>query len=365
MTIIALMSSLILSSLPDWLNELNPEGRIRLRWLERIEDKSDWSGPRVAAEVGLFPSIDEHFHWGIQIVAANPSIDSSPNSVALDGGMKAKPLSLHQVYIRYSSHHAFPADLLVYLGKFKSPLLFSPLLWDEEMHPEGALEIFSLRFFSDVLSLSLYAGQFSADQVIQSVVNGTPQRRSWLFQQGIELGLHPNPWFSTRFGLNHFHFHDPSEQLAESSGHIGNSFIGTLGNSPSFQNDYAPFEFLLALEGQPLGIHAELLGALAINWRTSEDDRGFFVHGSLGNAWKARQLLIALSYYYNEADTTIALFSDDQYAFTNRKGPRVQADYFIRDNFRLGGSFVFAEVISNSQVQEDRYEILVDFETRF
>ena len=68
-----------------------------------------------------------------------------------------------------------------------------------------------------------------------------------------------------------------------------------------------------------------------MNFRTPDNQRSFFFEGFVGNEWKRNQLQARISYFYNEPDTTIALFSDNEYGHTNRKGPRIQLMFFPQE----------------------------------
>lgn len=350
------------SLLPEQIRELNPSARIQVGWLERKESGFNQSGLELLGQAGLFPKFLEELSAGFQISTNSTFNGTSPNSVELSGGMGNKDISIHQVFLE--THFGSNLRWSALFGKFNSPHLYSPLIWDEEISPEGLFQSFTARLGLDS-SLSVYAAQYSADQASPSLSAGTPLRRSWLFQQGIFARVEENSETELKVGLNHYYYYDLSERLANLSGPRGNSFSGTINSNARFQNDFSPIEAVITATARPLGIQTSMTGAFAVNFKTSDQQRGFFIEGQMGNKWKARNFLFKLSYYYNEPDMTLSLFTNHLYGFSNRKAVRGELSYFFLKNLRLGSSFLYAETLQPSVSQSLRKEFRSDVEFSF
>ncbi|MDB5038906.1 MAG: hypothetical protein JWQ35_2434 [Bacteriovoracaceae bacterium] len=362
-------SSLVISGfmivgnpLPEWFSELNPSARFRLRWTERSERNAKVSGFSLLAQAGVFPDIREQLKAGLQISTNSNSPAAPPNSAPLSNGMENKELSFHQAYVEFHLGNRFKWSALV--GKFIAPTFSSPLIWDEEIAPEGLFQ--SLEFSSGShFRLATYAAQYAVDQALASVSAGTPLRRSWLFQEGIFGFIDWSSEGDLKFAVNHYYFYDLSENIANRSSSLGNTTLSLSNNNSSFRYAYAPLEAVLAATASPLGIQTGIKGAFCVNFRTPDQQRGFYLETHLGNAWKAKNFLFTLSYYYNEPDVTVSFFTDNAYGYTNRKGPRAEISYFVSRMLRLGVSALYAETLASSNYQSNRKEIRSDLEFEF
>jgi hypothetical protein len=72
-----------------------------------------------------------------------------------------------------------------------------------------------------------------------------------------------------------------------------------------------------------------------------------------------------LAYLYSEPDLTVSAFTDRDYGSSNRKSFLTQVSYFIWNEWRVGGSFLFSEILANSSTQNTRKEIKLDTEFKF
>jgi hypothetical protein len=349
-------------SLPDVIRELNPSARFQMGWQERQERNFDQSGLELIGQAGVFPKFTDELSSGFQLSTNSGFTGPSPNAVELAGGMGNKDIAIHQVFLE--SHLGSQWKWSALFGKFNAPNLYSPLLWDDEIAPEGLFQ--SLEFLAGVdLHLALYAAQYSADQVSASLSNGTPLRRTWLFQQGIFSRFEYSSATDLRFGINSYHYYDASERLANLSGPRGNSFSGTIDSNAKFQNQYSPIELVVSATAKPLGIQTGVTGALAINFRTDDQQRGFFLEGYLGNKWKSKNFLFRLSCYYNEPDMTLALFTSHLFGYSNRKAVRGDISYFFLKHLRVGASFLYSETLQPNVFQALRKEVRSEVEFLF
>lgn len=358
-----LLPLFIASALPPWVQDLKPETQMKIAWKERREKNRDFSGPLLTMRGGIFPKVTENFRFGLELsTATDPFSGDSSDELALAEGMTHKRIGISQAFA--SGNAAFGNfEWSLQIGKFENPLLYSPLLWDSSIRPEGLVQSLEWKI-SPKISAGIFAAQYSADQVTASLIDGTPLRRSWLFQQGVVALWHPSEETEIRGVFNQYYFFDPSERLARHSALLGNTLENPTDPLSNFREKYAPSEWIVEMSGRPLGIGTSLKGALAINFATSDKQRGFFVEGKIGNAWKKGSFIAGLSYYYLEPDLTVALFSSPSYGSANRKGPRAELNYFIFDFLRAGSSFLYGEVLTVTTSQADRKEFRFEMELK-
>jgi hypothetical protein len=351
------------SVLSELKTELNPEAQFRIRWLERKESGRDLSGPYLLARGGIFPRLSDYLQTGFELATYQTGGSTTdPHSLPLSNEMETKSIGLSQAFLTGSiSHpHSLPILYSFKIGKFLSPLFSSPMLWDANIHPEGLFQAVTWSS-TNAFSVSVYATQLSADQINHS----SSLRRSWLFEQGVFGFFRWSPESSIKFAVNFYHFHDLSERVADASGTKGNTFIGSLQNNPTFRYEYSPMEAILSLQGQPLGITAEFTAAGAVNFRTPDNERGFFLQASVGDKWKKGKARCDLSYLYAEPDLSVAAFSSSDEGNLNRKGPRIHFSYFPRENLRVGAAFLYSDVLRSSAQQSLRKEAIADMEILF
>jgi hypothetical protein len=167
-----------------------------------------------------------------------------------------------------------------------------------------------------------------------------------------------------RFGGTHSHVLSIPDSLKSKSAATGNSFSGSL-DTPSLRAKFSTSEALLEMTALPLGLTTKLQAAFAINWRSNDLHRGFFVEGTVGNSWIKENLLGSLSYYYAEPDLTLASISDPRFSFTNREVFRGSISYFPLDDFKAELTVRYARTIATSTLQNTKKEIILLGSLRF
>lgn len=343
-------------------SDLQPSARLQMTWIERSERNFDRSGFELIAQGGIFPKFSNELGGGFQLSTGDTSSTASPNAVDLASGFSNKPIGIHQAYLE--SHLGSTLRWSGLLGKFKAPNLFSPLTWDEEIAPEGLFQ--SLEFLPTLEDrISLYAAQYSVDQVATSITTGTPLRRSWLFQQGLYGRVLWTSETELKLALNHYHFFDPSERLANKAGALGNTYLGAIDNNPRFRYAYSPLELMFSASAHPLGILTGISAAFVINFRTPDKQRSFFAEAHLGNSWKPQNFYFSVAYYYQEPDVTLSLFTNHLYGYTNRKAARGEISYFFLKNLRAETSVLYGEILQASSSQTRRKELRASMELLF
>jgi len=150
----------------DAIKSVELFGDLRLRYEER-EAKTpggriELDRGRYAVRLGLRGQAFDDFYYGFRLdTAANPrspwvTFGTSSSAVPYQGpfGKSAAGVNIGQVYLGW-----VPANWLdITVGKFANPLFNTPMVWDSDLNPEGAVE----RFKYSVGAADLFAtfGQF-------------------------------------------------------------------------------------------------------------------------------------------------------------------------------------------------------------
>lgn len=344
---------------PEWARPLSPSARFQLSWNERFEEGRDRSTPELLLQLGAAPKFSEYFQLGIEVSTGGNDLGGSFDSVDLNGGLTSKPLSLRQIYLL--SEFSQPLHIRLLAGKFLNPMTSSPLIWDADLAPEGFSETIDKNWSHSNLRVAFAANQWSLDQVQYSATGGTPQRRSWLFSEGLKTDISWADENHAALSLNHYFFYDMSENLATASSNFGNSLQGLT----QFRHRYAPVEFIGELSGRPLGITTGVSAAIALNPRSSDHQRGFWAEGHIGSPWAYRHLFASLSYIYNEPDLSVAVFNERDYGGANRKAILGRLSYFIWSEWRVGSSLLWSNTLASSSKQNRRVEMKLETEFKF
>jgi len=306
------------------------------------------------ARLGIEPEFSEKFLLGLEISAGSGLSDQG----RIENAFENKGLGLSQAHLGMQSR-----GLTLHLGKFTSYLPTSSLLFDENLRPEGFEQAYEFQVANFDYRFS--AAQWVLDSTTASSLEGISQDQSWLFAGAFEGKWKFDPESTLALLLLYEHIQSKTAETANLSATRGNSFSGSPPTNSNLLEDFHVFEVGASLQGQPLGIPAQLVGSFAINLESKEQDRGFWAKGRLGQAWHASEILGELSYFYLEPDLQLALLSRQDFGFTNRQGGRLEISYFPESFFRLGASYLYAQRIAKSVAQSHRHELQIDLEARF
>lgn len=346
---------MVLQPLPEWWTALKPEAEFRTRYLERMEEQDDDAGLELGVRGAIYPKLYQDTEFGLEISAANTNLGSRADAVKMSEGMSNKSIGISQAYLAYAPQWNTLGLPTLVAGKFFMPFQLSPITWDEDLRPEGFYEALSFSNAKKTMIFKLHAGQFAADRVQESLTSGTPLRRSWLFLQGLELKSQVTARTRLSIASQFFYFYDISERLSEASARLGNTPQSPT-NLRRLDTYFAPVELNAKVESKQFGIIMAVELAAAFNVRSSDKQRSFHAKASAGQEWKARHIYGSIGYQYVEPDSQLAYFVDDEWAHSNRKAARFQLFYYALDHLRIGGSYLLASTVSNTNFQANRNE---------
>jgi hypothetical protein len=135
----------------DGIKSVELFGDIRLRFEDRQAQTPDYAKIdlgrfRYALRLGLRGDLADNFNYGFRLeTASNPrspwvTFGTSSSGAPYQGpfGKSTAALNLGQIYLGWR-----PASWVeITIGKMPNPLYNTPMLWDSDFNPEGAVEIF-------------------------------------------------------------------------------------------------------------------------------------------------------------------------------------------------------------------------------
>ncbi len=344
-------------------NSFEIRGSVDLRWRDAREIGSRYSGLEGAGRLGIFRPDQSPFVAGFEISTFNDHSNDDTRFISLSAVSSSRSLDISQLFFGFQMTGNLQLELLA--GKLPASNEYSPLISDLEWNKAGAKQKLTWQRSESRWSVSLFADQIALSQVADSALHQTSFTRDWMFIQGASLEtVFPDISLRIRFGGTHSHILNVPNALKSKSAATGNSFSGSLDN-PILGAKFSTSEAILELTALPLGLTTKLKTAFAINWRSSDLHRGFFVEGTVGNSWIKENLLGSLSYYYAEPDLTLASIADPHFSFTNREVFRGAISYFPLDDLKAELTVLYARAIAASSLQNTKKEIIFLGSLRF
>ncbi len=134
--------------LPKWVDAVTPFGDLRNRWEGFYEDGlAARNRYRIRGRFGLNVAANDELSGTFRLATGNPDDPISRNQT-LDRTFSQKPFSLDQAYITLKpgkTFHIAPGWITILAGKTPvAAYKLSELVWDDDLTPDGATEIFGL-----------------------------------------------------------------------------------------------------------------------------------------------------------------------------------------------------------------------------
>lgn len=289
--------------------------------------------------------------------------DGNPNSnnQTLTHAFSKKPLFIDAAYVTLTPPEQ---DWISLTGgkmnnPFWAPSLNSPMVYDADITPEGAVLQLKHKFGpEDRLQAFANGGAFVLDELSGSKFD--------TYMSDVQAGITANllgdaksPKLKATVAGGYFLTQNLTKfPVSDSSGNLGNALSASTNYLGNFQTIYARGEVAWKFSDKPLlGTPAVLtLGGeydnnLTDSYKhlTPDGDQveAWTLQLTLGQAAKRGQWQIAYQYKRAEADALFDSLTDDDFGGTDRKGHVIKAAYNVRDWWQLGFSALVTEKISN------------------
>lgn len=338
-------------AVPNWTEVLKPQASLLLEYQEIYEKQRDSSSLMMGAKLGVFPEWNQNWNAGIELKLGENSPQAIPDRLILTAGPSNRPISLNQAYVA----HRFSKNGVFSLGKFLMPFSSSPLTWDHDLTPEGAYESFLITLSSQS-SLKLHAGQFFLGSGIENLAENRKNHRSWTFTEALTWSYASAERFRLELNLQVWNFFNIPEALKTEALQRGAEYV--LKDEAFFlkNSKFMPIETSFEISSLPLGILTSLRTAFAINVLDKNKDFGLFGEVRVGRSWVKKNFMGILSFYYNQAMTTLSYFTERDFAYSNRLAGRFELHYYFNESVRLNTSYLLARRAQESLYQDHRHE---------
>ena len=355
------------SGTSSWINNVKFTGDFRLRmdslWPEAGLNAADRLRFRMRLRYGGIWDAADWATLGVRLGtgdARSSGGDANPNSnnQTFTHFFSKKPLYLDAAYVTI---HPPGADWVSVTGGKMNKILFepgfnSPVVYDPDLTPEGAVEQFNYKFGAhDDFRAFANLGEFVLNELSSS------SHDAYLFdgQAGVTanlLGDAKSPRLKATLAGGYLTTVNLGGiPIADGSGNRGNSSAGGSSFLANFQVGYGRAEVAWKAADEAF------LGTPAMVTLGGEYDKNlndtYKANGDQTTAWTAQimfgqlakrgQWTVAYQYKYVEADAVLDSLSDDDFGGTDRQGHVFKAFYNVRDWWSLGATAFITEKISD------------------
>ena len=354
------------TSAPSWINNVKLSGDLRLRFdalfPEDGLDVADRYRFRLRLRYGAVWTATDWATIGVRLGtgdARSSGDDGNPNSnnQTFTHFFSKKPIYLDAAYVTLRPPEA---EWISITGGKMNKILFepgmnSPIVYDPDLTPEGAVEQVSFKF-GEHQQFQVFAnvGEFILDEI------ATSSSDPYMFdgQLGVTasmLGDPKAPRLKTTVAAGYLSTeHLPGIPTADGSPNRGNATAGGawVGN---YEVGYGRGEAAFKICDHPfLGTPAMLTVGAEVDKNLNDAFDNF---GDQTTAWTAQvmfgqlakrgQWTVAYQYKYVEADAVLDSLSDDDFGGTDRQGHVVKAFYNVRDWWSVGTTAYITEKITD------------------
>jgi hypothetical protein len=353
------------ASSSSWTDRVSLDGDFRYRY-ERIdaEGSDTRKRNRIRARANIKAQLDDRTEVGFGLATGGD--DPVSTNQTLGGGGSTKGVGLNLAYVDWEATDG----LNLMAGKFKNPLLRvggQQLTWDSDWTPEGlAVKYEHDWFFVNAIGTFLegdsgransnfsWGGQVGASAVVGDV-NLTG---------GIGYFAIPTKGEATTFG-------DPSD----AGDFFGNTAVQADGQACGATPD-EPCVYLYDYNlAQAFGMASFDLGAwpanvffeYVLNSDASDNDTGWALGGTIGQAKNRGEMQFAYYYADKQADSMLGLLTDSDFGGggADSKGHLLQFTYGMSKMWAIGAQYFINEVDVASGNKSDYDRLMFDFQWKW
>ena len=341
----------------SWAERLRWKGDFRYRYENIDQEGTDSRNrSRIRARTHLEADLSPTLEVGIGLATGGDDPVSSNQTIG--GGGSSKDIKIDLAYFDWSGL----TDTNITGGKFKNYLIRpggKGLRWDADWRPEGLGAIWD----NDRVYVQGLGTWLEGDSK-----NGT--EFGWAVQAGLKFKTGETGKLSFGIGYTVFDIAGRTPLFGEPDDFYGNSFIPD-PNDPNvppilifkynYQNYEAFADWKMMLGNHPFALFANY----TVNTEADENDTGYLLGAKYGSA-KARGTW-DVSYWYArlEADSTIGLVSDSDFAGggTDAKGHVFSGTYAFHKNWNFKATYFITEKYISRQdpLDHDRFQMDMNF----
>ncbi len=157
----------------------------------------DRARARLRARFNVFADLGDQFRTGLTLASGEINDPISTNQ-DLAGFYTRKTLALDQAFVEYKPSWFKQAGFVG--GKFRYPWYNTELVWDKDLNPEGAAQVFAFEFHNPFLKrvavvgfelpFAQVAGTSVDKRITQDITYGGQVQTTWQLHSGMQLSVY-------------------------------------------------------------------------------------------------------------------------------------------------------------------------------
>jgi opacity protein-like surface antigen len=339
----------------SWAERMRWKGDFRYRY-ENIdqEGKDSRNRSRIRARTHLEADVSSTVQVGIGLATGGDDPVSSNQTIG--GGGSSKDIKIDLAYFDWSGLE----NTNITGGKFKNFLIRpakTGLMWDSDWRPEGLGVIWD----NDTIFI----------QSLGTWLEGDSKKRtqfSWALQAGLNFKVGETGSLMFGAGYSQFDIAGRTPLFGEPDDFYGNSFVlDPVTGDLQFKYDYRQFEGFAEYKFKLGGNSVSLFADYTVNTETDENDSGYLLGAKYGSAKKKGTWDITYFYKKLEADATIGLLTDSDFAGggTDAKGHVFSATYAFHINWNFKATYFINQIDLASGDPKDYDRLMLDLNFKF
>ena len=348
-----------------WADRITLDGDFRYRY-ERIDaEGSDVrSRNRIRARTNIKAQVADNIQVGFGLATGGD--DPVSTNQTLGGGGSSKDIVLNLAYVDWEAIDG----LHLLAGKFKNPLTRvggQPLTWDGDWTPEG----FALKYKRDWFFVN----------AIGSYLEGDSQKSNTNFSWGGQFGATGQLGdVKLTGGLGYYSIKTEGEATTYGDPTDPGDFFGNTAIEPSglacgttpdvacvYDYDYLLTQVFAEAKFDIGSWPAVVFMDFVNNGDPSENDTGWMLGTTIGQAKDRGQMQFTYYYADKQADSMLGLVTDSDFGGggTDSKGHWLQFNYGVNKSWTIGAQYFINETDLASASNNDFNRLMIDMQWKW
>jgi len=353
------------ASAESWADRIVLDGDFRYRY-ESIdpEGSSDRTRNRIRARANIKAQVADNIDVGFGLATGGD--DPVSTNQTLGGGGSSKGVVLNLAYVDWE----VTDGLHLYAGKFKNPLTKAggqPLMWDGDWTPEGL----ALKYSRDWYFVNAIGNYLESD------TRKSNDNFSWGAQFGAKGQIGD---VNLSGGLGFYSIKTAGEattygDAADPGDYFGNTAVEAsglpCGTTPDtdcmYLHDYELVQLFAEASFEVGSWPAKVFVDYVNNSDASDNDTGWALGTTFGQARDRGQKQFTYYYADKEADSTLGLLTDSDFGGggTDSKGHWLMFNYSVSKSWTIGAQYFINETSVSSGSRSDYNRLMIDMQWKW
>lgn len=361
---------------PEWTERVKLSGDLRLRYesiFNREQRQTDGSTTdlpnrdryRIRARLFVDGTISDEIGAHFMICTNQDSNkEATTTNQSFSNDFNDKDIYLHRAYATYTPNWLKGLELTA--GKFKNTFVYTDIMWDPDVNPEGIYERYQHQGW-DTFRPFVHLGQMAVNEENLQANDAS----LFIYQGGFDWQIGPVKWTLAGSYYDWGNLEN-TEYLhaANYKGGGGNTYYND-GTTLQYRYDYKLWQAItfvgFKLGDVPVKLIFDYIENTADNI-PDDYDTAYYAGFNLGQNKRKGDMSLSYKYARIERDAVIGSLNDQDFYGANRKGHKLSFGYMLLDNLKFAAAYFYTDPVtawvpnsanwSNEQAREheDRFQ---------